>query len=94
MNRHSNLAQLRSLFDAVCDEVATDEQLQQFEDLVDSDEQACRLYMEQCQLHADLYSTISGQRSQETIRENIVADRAASPSPSDVSAETFHNITM
>lgn len=84
MNRAStDPTQLRSLFNAVCDEMATEEQLCELEKVIRDDEQAWRLYLEQCQLHADLYSTISGQRSQETLRESIVSGKPANHSLSN-----------
>ena len=70
---------LRLLFDAVCDEIATPDQLRELQDILGRDEQARSSFMAYCQLHVDLYFATRGRRSQEAIRKDIFADVARRP---------------
>ena len=68
--------QLRSLFDAVCDDLATAEQLHELETVLRNDENARCLYLDYCSLHVDLHFAIGGQQSQEAIQEKVRTDAA------------------
>jgi hypothetical protein len=70
---------LRLLFDAVCDGLATAEQLGELEAVLASDEHARGLYLDYCSLHVDLHFTIGGQQSQDAIEKSVRADSTDVP---------------
>ena len=67
---------LRSLFAAVCDETATEQQIRELEGLVRSDEQVRRLYLAYCELHINLYFAIRDQRTHQAVCEQLGRDAA------------------
>ena len=70
---------VRLLFDAVCDGLATAEQIGELETVLANDESARALYLDYCSLHVDLHFVIGGQESQKAIEANVRADFAAAP---------------
>ena len=70
---------IRSLFDAVCDELATVEQLRELELILTNDEQTRRIFLDYCGLHVDLHYAIGGQQSLEVIQENVRAEATQAP---------------
>jgi hypothetical protein len=70
---------VRLLFDAVCDGLATTEQLGELETVLANDEAIRSLYLDYCSLHVDLHFVIGGQESQKNIEANVRADSAVTP---------------